>query len=127
MDSGELRAGNLIEVEGLIVRVADVCNAEKEITAVTPDDKKITTSMSAVKPISLADRALEQYCNLDEDGYIVVGIDSHRYYLKIKDGYIILLSRNSEPLIHFWDVRYVHQLQNLYHALKGQEMAIVFG
>lgn len=127
MNSAELRTGNLIEVNGQIVQVKEVCSAEKQVTAVTPDDKQIKTRASEVVPISLESGPLTRYCEVDEYGYIIVGIDKHRYYLQIKDGYIVLLSQDGEPLIHFWDVRYIHQLQNLYHALKGQEMAVVFG
>lgn len=127
MNSAELRSGNLIEVRGQIVQVKEVCSAEKEVTAITSDDRQIKTKASEVVPISLADGPLTQYCDVDEFGYICVGIDKHRFYLQMKDGYIVLLSQDNEPLIHFWDVRYMHQLQNLYHALKGQEMQVVFG
>jgi hypothetical protein len=125
MKAKDLRIGNYVEVDGMMLRVVSISNnGETHIEVKTPQNKKMEVAINEIKPIPLADDMLISNCQFDENGMHTIGLDEHRYYLKIQDGYIVLLNQQEDPLIHFWDVRYLHSLQNLYHALKGKEMEI---
>ncbi|MES2703962.1 MAG: hypothetical protein V4649_15080 [Bacteroidota bacterium] len=127
MDSHELRKGNLVDAEGVVVQVVSLDGDSQEIEITAPGNKRNRVKLALVRPIPVTSDTLSEYFSFDKQGRHVVGIDKHRYYLKMHDGYVILLNQKSEPLIHFWDVRYVHQLQNLYYALKGEEMMVSLG
>jgi len=127
MKSKDLRIGNFVEVDGMICEVVAISDTETHIEVKTPRNKISEIPLGDAKPILLSDEMLMNNCEFDTNGLHVIGIDQHRYYLKVQDGYIILLNQEGESLIHFWDIRHLHQLQNLYNSLKGQEMKITFG
>ena len=92
-----------------------------------PDEQKIEIDIADVTPIKITGELLANCCNFDETGNHIIGIDSHRHFLKIEENrHISLLNRQYEPMIHFWDVQHLHQLQNLYYALKNEEMVVRF-
>jgi hypothetical protein len=127
MDARELRIGNYVEVNGERVMVEGICGpGEEHIQVRNSQNKIVEVKMNVIKPIPLRGELLLRCCEFDEEGNHTIGIDHHRHYLKVEDGYIVLLNKQKEALIHFWDVRSLHQLQNLYHALKNKEMEIVF-
>jgi translation elongation factor P/translation initiation factor 5A len=126
MNSKDLRIGNYVEAEGMICEVMAVTEGGTHIEVRTPQGKTMEVSTAEVKSIMLSDELLMTNCGFDKDGLHVIGIDHHRYYLKIQDGYIVLLNQEGDSLIHFWDIRSLHQLQNLYNSLKGKEMKIFF-
>ena len=127
MDTKELRIGNYVAVNGETVMVEGICGPEEEHIQIRKSRNEIAeVKISEVQPISLRGELLLKCCEFDEEGNHTIGIDHHRHYLKVEDGYIVLLNKQKEALIHFWDVKSLHQLQNLYHALKGKEMEIVF-
>ena len=124
METKDLRIGNYVSVEGIITEVVAICDTGIDLVGVrTPHARVVERSLTDIKPVSLDDKAL-QHCVFDKHGKHIIGIDNHSYYLKLHDGYIVLLNKKNDPVIHFWDVRYLHQLQNLYFALKGKEMPI---
>ena len=125
MNSIEIRIGNYVEMESEVVKVVAICC--KEDGRVEVQDKHHNNhkvSINSLTPISLNRELLATHCSFDKYAKHVIGIDQHRYYLKFKDGYIVLLNQENEAIIHFWDVKQLHQLQNLYFALKGREMVI---
>jgi hypothetical protein len=125
MNSQELRIGNYVEVEGVIVKVVAICsNIEGILEVKVPQGKTTQVRAGEVKPIVLSANTLKESCYFDDEGKRNLTIDKQRYSLKLADGYILLLNKKNEAMIHFWDVRYLHQLQNLYFALNGKEMPV---
>ena len=126
MNTREIRIGNYVEVKGRIVKVDSILgDGKEEVEIVTPEQKLETVKIAEVKPVPLTGDILMKCCEFDTTGKHIIGIDDHRHYLKLKDGYVTLLNNKYEDMIHFWDVQSLHQLQNLYFALKGKEMVAV--
>ena len=127
MNTRELRIGNYVQVGGEIKPVDGICSEKEDhIQVRTAQNKLLDVSLDQVKPIPLHGQLLIKCCEFDEEGTHTIGIDHDRHYLRVEDGYIVLLNKQKEALIHFWDVKTLHQLQNLYYALKGKEMEIAF-
>jgi len=126
MNTRELRIGNYVEIEGLITKIVSIGGKkDNHVEIKTLHNHIIETKMNALAPVPLTNDFLFKCCEFDKEGKHTIGIDHHRHYLKIQDGYIVLMNEKNEILIQFWDVKYLHQLQNLYFALKGKEMAII--
>lgn len=127
MNTKEIRIGNYVEVKGKIVKVDSILGDGKEqVEVVTSEQKTMTVKIDEVLPIPLTGDILMKCCKFDKVGRHIIGIDDHRHYLQLKDGYVSLLNNKYEDMIQFWDVQSLHQLQNLYFALKGEEMIAVF-
>ena len=126
MNSRELRIGNYVEVDHVIAEVVAIYNNEHDIAILVLPNKVIKINAEKAVPVALSIDFLIRHCNFDHNGRHILGMDHHRYFLRFHKGYILLSDRKDEPIIHFWDIRHLHQLQNLYHALKGREIEIVF-
>lgn len=127
MEAKDLRIGNYVSIEGQITEVVAICDTNHDVVEVKmPEARVVELSLREITPVKLDDEVLQKAV-FDKHGRHVIGIDNHSYYLKLYDGYIVLLNKKNDPVIHFWDVRYLHQLQNLYFALKGKEMQVLIG
>jgi hypothetical protein len=127
MDPLELKIGNYVEVEGAIVKVVSISkNEEGSIEVRVSQGKPAGAIASEIKPVPLSRKVLVRHCHFDENMQLGIIIDKLHYYLKLENSYIVLYNNKEEPMIHFWDVRYLHQLQNLYFALKAKEMPVKF-
>ena len=127
MNSRELRIGNYVEVEDEVAEVVAIIDSdENKIRVRIGLGPVIEINSDMANPIILTTDFLVSHCHFDDMGRHILGIDHHRYFLRFYDGYILLSDKRDEPIIHFWDVRHLHQLQNLYHALKGKEIEIDF-
>jgi hypothetical protein len=125
MNSTELRIGNYVEIEGVtVVVVAIYENQENDLEVKIPQGRLSRVRSVNANPIRLTADLLKRVCGFDEQGRYIIGIDNHRYYLKIENSYILLLNNKNETIIHFWDVRYLHMLQNLFYGLKGSEIPV---
>ncbi len=124
MNAHEFRIGNYVEIEGVIALILAIDSDGKEalIETRTSKDKRIKTKISKVKPVALALKLLTERCHFDKTARHNIGIDDYICFLEFKEGYISLLNCSGEVMIRFMDIRNLHQLQNLYYALKGTEM-----
>ena len=81
-----------------------------------------------IYPIQFSDRFLSELSkNIIYDGYLMyIGPNNDlEVYVGIKDGVIFLTpSVNDDDFEIGISIRYVHELQNLYHALTGKELEI---
>jgi hypothetical protein len=128
MNLREISIGNFVGVNDEAVKVVAIISKENGGAEVKDRYGNIQfVSIDNLQPIVLSNELLTNSCLFDKSGKYVLGVDHHRYYLKFKDGYIVLLSLDNQPIIHFWDVQQLHQLQNLYFALKGKEMTVIIG
>lgn len=124
MNICELKIGNYLDLQGEIVKTIATQADSIDVMLLTGDTVRI--SSADAKPIALDSEQLLDSCLFDSEGRHVVGIDHHLYYLRLHYGHIILCNRNNVPVIHFWDVRYLHQLQNLYYSLTHKKLEIIF-
>jgi len=128
MDLKDLKIGNFVSVKNEIVEVVAI-DAKEEETVIGikfPDDKMFNGTQSDlhVKPIKLTDVPLNEYCGFDKDGYCKLHFAKYTFYFKIHGDHIILCGEDKKPLVHFWEIVNLHQLQNLYFSLKGEQMEV---
>ena len=116
IDSKDLRKDNYVLYRG----VAHKLNT-KEIYEL---DFDLTNEVNYYKPIPLTEEWLLKF------GFKTGVIAGQRYMkdelYEVEDGYIYVIDSN-ESKIGEWDyteveIKYVHQLQNLYFALCGEEL-----
>ena len=129
----ELRIGNLVDMGNRIAKVIEIdylscLVVDLEETQDTIEDYVRT------KPITITEDWLYKFGfkNIDKDDndYITYTDPNHDYYLQIdtrrRDGKYTILDNSFDDLRAFSmvDVMYVHQLQNLYFALTGEELIL---
>ena len=123
MKSQDLRIGNLVytDYEGTL----EVININSEgfdyIDCKKPTFKSIGRySIDSIKPIVLTEEWLLKFGFIAFDDKTFIH-DSLRYSDKFKfreDGVLAYVSSE----VYITDLKYVHQLQNLYFALTGEEL-----
>lgn len=127
MQLKELRIGNYILVNTNIAKVRCIDSIHDNKVQVELTDKKLQEiSIQEISPIPLDNETLVDCCNFNASQTHIVGADNHYYTLRLKDGHIILQDEQQNPMIHFWDIVSLHQLQNLYYSLKKTEMKVHF-
>jgi hypothetical protein len=117
MKANDLRIGNLVDLGNRIAKIVEIGHlscavADLEETQDTIEDYERT------KPILLT-----------EDWLLKFGFEQtfiSKIHLTFSKGSFCLLKRVNH--IQIWyesiDIKYVHQLQNLYYALTNQELTI---
>ena len=121
MKANELRIGNLIRwiSTGEIDTVKDILTAGRKHECIN------NVNISDCEPIPMAEEWLDRF------GFESYG---HIYTLHFKNGFALnyntslkswFLSIHSTTTTAISDFKYVHQLQNLYFALTGEEIKII--
>ena len=124
--ANELRIGNFIEYDGRIFQIDTISN---EFPTLNTDEFGIgVVDWNNIQPIPLTEEWLlnfgfgidEEYDNTFIDNtslkneIIRVSIDSHYFTIDLFCGQVLEIP----------NIKYVHQLQNLYFALTGEELTI---
>ena len=133
MKASELRIGNLVYVTDNLTNLIF-----KEITPINIHNLMHLTGWDKspvdieFEPIPLTEEFLLKFgfANIDKGGndFITYTDSEYNYYLQIdvrrKDGKYLILDNSFDDLRAFSmvDIEYVHQLQNLYFALTGNEL-----
>lgn len=133
MKASELRIGNLVYVTDNLTNLIF-----KEITPINIHNLMHLTGWDKspvdieFEPIPLTEEFLLKFgfVNIDkgDNDFITYTDSEHNYYLQIdvrrKDGKYLILDNSFYDLRAFSmvDIEYVHQLQNLYFALTGNEL-----
>lgn len=122
----ELRIGNLVEVGGTTVTVLEIDSIDKEdqsiMFAPRINDEESCT-INAVEPITLTEEWLLRFGFDYKEGC---------YLHNHETAWESLTGSLKEGKLHFYGnsggigqpLKYVHQLQNLYHALTGEELQL---
>jgi hypothetical protein len=133
MKANELRIGNLVDLGNRIAKIIEISNlscvvVDLEETQDTIEDYERT------KPIPLTEEWLYKFGFKDIDksdnDYITYTDSNHDYYLQIdvrkRDGKYTILDNSFDDLRDFSlvDISYVHQLQNIYFVLTGEELTL---
>ncbi|MDR3680635.1 MAG: hypothetical protein P4L41_11780 [Flavipsychrobacter sp.] len=124
MNIQELRIGNFIKARSTVGQVVAIENETCSI-AIKASAGLIegTYADLAIEPIDLQRDMLVQCCGFDAAGIIKIDVPPRSFYLQENDGHIILMGSEPGsgylPLIHFWDIKTLHQLQRLYNVLNN--------
>ena len=137
MKASELRINNLVYVTDNLTNLIF-----KEITPINIHNLMHLTGWDKspvdieFEPIPLTEEFFLKFGfeNIDKGGndFITYTDSEHNYYLQIdvrrKDGKYLILDNSFDDLRAFSmvDIEYVHQLQNLYFALTGEELKYEF-
>ena len=120
MESKELRIGNLLKYDdGTIVEVLTVSSRDIVVKRFPQP-----LNISVLHPILLTPEILEQ-AGFVKTGRYAIGAGGYITYEK--DRVVLLHPKKGHPFVlafHETQVQSVHQLQNLYHALTGEELEI---
>lgn len=119
------KVGGLIRINGQVGEIVEVSEA-LGLTVKTAN-KAIFPILdcSDTEPIFLDKELVTKCCGFGRTGVLKVPLDNeHVFYLKENKGHVILLGKDMEPLIHFWEVRTLHQLQGLYSQLTGKRLDV---
>ena len=134
MKAQDLRIGNFINFKAMdeIIAVETICAKKKLMSLEDPEGYLISTShfppllLSMCEPIPLTEDWLLKF------GFESVGRVTNWEKRTMRNNGVYL-SQNPETKIHYFhrnagcditDIKHVHQLQNLYHSLTGQELEI---
>jgi len=123
----ELRIGNYIK---LMFNYEDY-----EAIQVTSDELVMVDKKQAdYEPLPLTEEWLFKFgfnhIDKSDNDYITYTDSNHEYYLQLdvrrKDGKYSILDNSFDDLRDFTmiDISYVHQLQNMYFALTGEELTL---
>jgi ribosome biogenesis SPOUT family RNA methylase Rps3 len=117
METNELRIGNWVLTPDGSVQITDIFNGGINLS----DDKYEAYpeySMDRVSPIPLTESILEAA------GFENGKIDFQYDVLEIEDGNAFLYNEYEGGGSYCFPCQYLHQLQNLYHALTGTELKV---
>jgi len=121
MKASELRIGNLVDLGNRIAKVIEINHlacvvVDLEETQDTIEDYERT------KPIPLTEEWLLKFGFTDEDDYLELQI--HESLSIIYVGYLALIIDGVIIQVNNTNSDKVHQLQNLYFALTGEELIL---
>jgi len=120
MKANELRIGNLVSNDGCLNTIENLMS-DGVCTLKTMQGNFIHAKYDLIKPIPLTEEWLVKF-GFEKDGDDLV-LDTDLFLLVSynDDDFVHLKSNNLETII---SIKYVHQLQNLYFALTGEELTI---
>ncbi len=120
MDARELRIGSLVKdtIQDKIVRVSGILGNE-----IIHETESETTITADFKAIPLTEEWLLKFGFNSTEWRDVDGIEDNGFYHSESD---ILLNRDFQFSEHHKrvEIKHIHQLQNLYFALTGEELKI---
>ena len=128
MNYSQLRVGNYLLACGEIAKLLaiDTSNHTIDIAAISTPEILKTVCVSEAGYITLIKDLLTQCCGFTDIHYGCI-LHAGKYELLYREharNELILMHEASRPLIYFWDIKSLHQLQNLYHQFKGGELEI---
>lgn len=129
ISAAEIRIGNLFINDGKIICVDGIRTFRLDIKPKIYFHLE-TESMfdiDELEPIPLTEERLEGFGF--KDGKIEIKLPHPKWHTEgvltvLKDGICSLLDYTFESEIELNKIQYVHELQNLYHALTGEELKI---
>lgn len=129
MDTKDLRIGNILYADSEIATVVGIDGEDDNNFVIRLDhgnDKVIQVKPSVIdiRPIPLGDDFVLGLGLFDELGNLKFSNKTDKFKLRRTNGHVILLNDRNETMVHFWDVKYLHRLQNLYYILSKQELEI---
>ena len=129
MDTKDLRIGNILYADGELATVVAIDGLDENSFVIRVDHGKekvikVKESHINMTPVLLTDNFVLQLDLFDELGNLRFKLKTTNYKLRRSNGHVVLLNEHNDVLVHFWDVKYLHRLQNLYYVLAKEELDI---
>ncbi len=123
MKATELRIGNWVEIQGLESKIILVdtegCICENEYC----EDFENNNITQNLQPIPLTEEWLTRFgFSLGYDGWYSICMPSGIFLAIEEDMYEVTVGQGVDFSHTLIELNYVHQLQNLYYALTGEEL-----
>ncbi len=126
MTTKELRIGNLVQLDIIQLEVNGLFLSH--FKARNKDGVEVNSAQDNITGIPLTEEWMLMLCGKkDEDKYNYIHLDEEndiRIYLAVDVRGIIVCKSDHCPLFRYKHIKNVHQLQNLYFALTGEELTI---
>jgi hypothetical protein len=136
----ELRIGNLVKASVMVepIQVFTITFDRRDgyfINTHIPieDIQPIPLTPEILESLGLPDQEInEKGCGWFHRGNFLVGKTKYHYHFhknskRLTLAIVVTLEKGSDTTAFAWDIYYVHQLQNLYHALTFKELNVVDG
>lgn len=114
MDVKELRLGNLIEYDGKVCEVKEI--EEAGLVVLFEDGDCIWVDVWQFSPIAITEKWLLKF-RFEKGEFLRNCWDNDELSISFENGIVIFGLINSVV-----EIRYVHQLQNLYYCLTQKEL-----
>lgn len=139
MKTNELRIGNLIDYFGDIIKVdvIDCFDGKERVCGETKDGRPVCDKPTYFEPIELTEEVLLKIGFEDRKGYFnysqVFGDENnycdsiHIYYCPMLKHFRFTHDKVKEfdlQTMDLYNIQYLHELQNAYYCLTGQELNI---
>jgi hypothetical protein len=121
MKSNELRIGNLVDLGNRIAKVTEI-NHLACVVVDLEETQDTIEDYERVKGIILTEEWLLKFgfeLDIEDDGY-----SKGKYKVSVSDEGCIFFIYDSYYPIEICEFKYIHQLQNLYFALTGEELIL---
>ena len=124
ISANELRIGNMIEANGPMMEVKAIYSDHVELCLNGAEADNWDEDLEACNGIPLTPEVLEA-CRF----FCMVVSDKSRYPIYRKEYYIEIIQKEENMFFfsfnrRFVEIKYLHQLQNLYFALTGHDLPI---
>lgn len=129
MKANELRIGNNVQYKGRPIRIESLI--KDEFWTINRGDSIETIRLSDIEPISLTPEILEKcgfFSNrhsIDDSIYESTHLSSE---LRVQFGELKIIKDKTLKVTYKWEtiahIKSLHQLQNLYFALTGEELEV---
>lgn len=120
IDPKELRIGNLVEWYGVPLKVTGI--RDGIYTESPPRHLVENLPMCDINPIPISPEWLERFGFYRHRDSFSLSFGIYDAEFDTKNGYFYLSCNEYEDLVEH--IKYVHQLQNLYFALTGEELKV---
>ena len=121
MKSSDLRIGNLVDLGNRIAKVTEI-NHLACVVVDLEETQDTIEDYERVKGIILTEEWLLKFgfeLDIEDDGY-----SKGKYKISVSDEGCIFFIYDSYYPIEICEFKYIHQLQNLYFALTGEELVV---
>lgn len=129
MKPEELRLGNYVNYQGRIQKVTGLDKTVVYLCAPAFDDKSYPIPVGSIKPIPITEEWLLKFgfdkaeSKFTDKPEILTKQISNINYLDYEDDSFAISGVSGHVVTTFWnDIKFVHQLQNLYYALTEEEL-----
>ncbi len=123
MEAKDLRVTNLIYNDRIVNAV--ILIGFDSVELITPQGNNITARLDLVKPIQLTEEWLIKFgINKYSDNHYILEIlnRGRLHFYTEKDKVSVEIGNKSGYSFGYPKIKYLHELQNLYFALTGQEL-----